>query len=465
MASDTQSGKVADNIYSAFRTNGAPTFYGENKTAWQADILEVGFIFAGAILAASLLVTLPGFPGKTKWCAFIRINVGIFVGTALLICLYSSHWETAETEVRTKYKAGTGREVQVKVGLNIGLKGVNITLKANALNQEYRAAQFRGLPLPILWVAEYFTIDGEDLRWGRFFREAGLYSFITIWISLVFWVLSNIMQFMLLRYSAYLSVLSGLAACTAALIKHTLRAPLDLVIPFSASHVLRLHYGTSFWICLGTGGFCILWGLIVFLADLCWPRAAADFFEIDLLQEEKLLVKDNSTLSGTSVRTNDTFVTSSTNKIHPLQEVDLTEVVIDRDGTPVRKISVQPANGETSGASKDKSRTGAHMSGRGRMDDCWEATGDDWEDCGSSESDLPPTDEDTDTEEEVKVKKAIITKKKGGFNLIERFQRPRRIPSAAAASRTERRRTGKGVGSYLEHYLKAKSPQWITPRS
>lgn len=42
---------------------------------------------------------------------------------------YSDKWETAEVEAYTKYKAGTGADIQAKIGLHIGLKGVNITLK------------------------------------------------------------------------------------------------------------------------------------------------------------------------------------------------------------------------------------------------------------------------------------------------------------------------------------------------
>jgi len=52
---------------------------------------------------------------------------------------------------------------------------------AGRFNQEYRAAQFRGLPLPILWIAEYFTFDGEGIRWGRHYRQAGWYSHILLW--------------------------------------------------------------------------------------------------------------------------------------------------------------------------------------------------------------------------------------------------------------------------------------------
>ena len=52
---------------------------------------------------------------------------------------------------------------------------------AQRLNQEYRAAQYYGMPYPILWVAEKFTIDGGQLLWGRLFRQAGWYTHILLW--------------------------------------------------------------------------------------------------------------------------------------------------------------------------------------------------------------------------------------------------------------------------------------------
>lgn len=52
---------------------------------------------------------------------------------------------------------------------------------AAEINQEFRAAQYKGLPYPILWVAEYFTFDGEGVRWGRNYRTAGWYTHIMEW--------------------------------------------------------------------------------------------------------------------------------------------------------------------------------------------------------------------------------------------------------------------------------------------
>lgn len=52
---------------------------------------------------------------------------------------------------------------------------------AGRINREFRAAQWRGLPLPILWISEYFTLDGEDILWGRSYRLAGYYAWIMVW--------------------------------------------------------------------------------------------------------------------------------------------------------------------------------------------------------------------------------------------------------------------------------------------
>jgi len=48
-------------------------------------------------------------------------------------------------------------------------------------NQEYRAAKYCGMPYPILWIAEYFTLDGEQILWYRKFRVAGWYTHAFLW--------------------------------------------------------------------------------------------------------------------------------------------------------------------------------------------------------------------------------------------------------------------------------------------
>lgn len=52
---------------------------------------------------------------------------------------------------------------------------------AGNLQKHYRHAQFRGLPYPILWIAETFTIDYESIHIGRYYRQAGWLSHIFLW--------------------------------------------------------------------------------------------------------------------------------------------------------------------------------------------------------------------------------------------------------------------------------------------
>lgn len=49
------------------------------------------------------------------------------------------------------------------------------------IHREYRAAQYRGLPYPIMRVAEYFLLDGEQIVWQKKFKFAGWYTHILMW--------------------------------------------------------------------------------------------------------------------------------------------------------------------------------------------------------------------------------------------------------------------------------------------
>ncbi|XP_041362682.1 dual oxidase maturation factor 1-like isoform X2 [Gigantopelta aegis] len=321
------SNKSRMGLYTAFRKNGSPTFYGSLKTPFEADLIESGLIFCFVILAFSFFIVLPGIRGKEKLFTFIRITVSLYIGGAILLTNFSMTWETAEIHTETKYKAGTGKDINATIGLYIGLRGINITLKATPeserylqetinynehfdwrwrqgrlgfgpfagrFSQQYRAAQFRGLPLPILWVAEYFTFDGEGIRWGRFYRQAGWYTHILLWTALPLWVLTNILFFVLLRYGAYFLILTGLTMLTGNVIWATVRNFNDLKIPFTSDEILVSTYGGSFYVCLVTGVLCVVLGTIVFIMDLRFPQQIATFFSVDVLQDsEEIQVEED----------------------------------------------------------------------------------------------------------------------------------------------------------------------------
>ncbi|ESO84747.1 hypothetical protein LOTGIDRAFT_131685 [Lottia gigantea] len=269
-------------LYTAFRTNGAPTFYEPNKTPFKADLVESGLIFCIVILLVSFLAILPGIRGKEKLFTFIRLMVSLYIGSVILLTNFAQTWEVASVHTETKYKAGTGKEITADITVDIGLRGINITLKgvpeqqlnetinynehfswrwrqgrlgfAGRFSQEYRAAQFRGLPLPILWIAEYFTFDGEGIRWGRHYRQAGWYSHIALWLAFPMWILANVLFFVLLRYGAYFLGMTGMCMIGSNIIWASIRNFNDpLIIPFTDQNKLVFTFGPSYWVCLITG--------------------------------------------------------------------------------------------------------------------------------------------------------------------------------------------------------------------
>jgi hypothetical protein len=49
------------------------------------------------------------------------------------------------------------------------------------IKDDYSQALVKGLPYPILTVAEYFAMDAEGFCWGRMYRQAGYYAHIMLW--------------------------------------------------------------------------------------------------------------------------------------------------------------------------------------------------------------------------------------------------------------------------------------------
>lgn len=315
--------------YSGFREELGPPQYPRDKTSQRVDIVEAGFIFAAIILFISFLAILPGIRGlQNRLFAFIRITVSIFLGVAIMLSAYGQEWESAEIyDVKTAYKTFFNREIIADVGVKIGLNSVNITLKSETdltqhngsvelgypdekidynerfhfyggqgrigfgrfsgrINREFRAAQWRGLPLPILWISEYFTLDGEDILWGRSYRLAGYYAWIMVWTAFPLWLLANILFFMVIRNGAYFLMLTGGSLLTANILYAGIRYGFQpMVIPFTAEKMLHFHKGATFYLCMVAGLIAFLSGIVILFMDFNYPLEIAAFFGVDPLQD------------------------------------------------------------------------------------------------------------------------------------------------------------------------------------
>lgn len=307
--------------YSALRDKPFPTLYGENRTAVTADVLEAGLILAFCILTFAFLLLIPGVRGGQKLNVLARVLVSLFMGTFILLCNFGQEWEYSKIQATTVYKAFSHHELQAEIEVKIGLRSVNITLRnetvhkegqgdrvdynerftwaweqgrmgfgpqAGHYNRDFRDAQVRGTPLPILWIAEYFTFDGEGIRFGRHYRTAGWYTHILLWTAFPLWVISNLVLFSVLWYGACLLMLTGSCLIGGTIVYSSVRNFIPLEIPFYDHDKLvlvRTTYGWCFWMNLVNGIVCLTVGAVVLFMDLRYPDVIATFFGIDVLQD------------------------------------------------------------------------------------------------------------------------------------------------------------------------------------
>ncbi|XP_002732268.1 dual oxidase maturation factor 1-like [Saccoglossus kowalevskii] len=325
-----ESAKSSDGFFDAFRMYGLNPYYAPNKTAVTYDVLEAGLICAVLIVAFSFIVIVPGIRGKERLFACLRTALSLFVFAVIILANYGQEWETAKISTKTQYKAFTSEEINATIGVKIGLRSVNITVKgepekqidetinynerfgwsdgwnqgrlgfgpfAGPISREFRAAQYKGLPYPILWIVEYFTLDGEEIRWGRSYRTAGFFTHICMWLAFPLWLLTNILLLLVLRYGAFFMALTGIDMLLANLLFATLRSGPDLTIPFEDA-TLMFKYGWCFWLNLITGLFCVIASIIIVILDYRFPSALATFFNSDILQDYEDTVDENYSIAS-----------------------------------------------------------------------------------------------------------------------------------------------------------------------
>ncbi|KAK4309272.1 hypothetical protein Pmani_019085 [Petrolisthes manimaculis] len=288
--------------FDEFRTAPFPTLYPELKTSVTQDVLYVGWgvAFLSAFIAFCLI--LPGVDRslKEQVKVFVRVTTFLVIGLIIMLCNFGQEWEVGHIESHTLYKAGSADEIHAAIGVKLGLRSVNITLKADPegslsgekidynerfswewaqgragfgpfagnIQREFRAAQFRGTPLPILWIAEYFTFDGEGIRFGRHYRTAGWYAHICVWLAFPLWILMGVLYKLRIDYAALTTALTGGLLLVASIIWAAKRNFIELVVPFNDAD-LTTQFGKHWYLSLIMGVLCILVGLVLYGLHLC----------------------------------------------------------------------------------------------------------------------------------------------------------------------------------------------------
>lgn len=287
--------------YDAFRVNDGPTLYSHpNRTPVTGDVPIVAVCVLFATFFIAFLVIFPGVR-KQRFTTFTTVTLSLFVGLVIMVTRLGSAWHTATAHILAPYKSFSREKLPAIIGAHIGLMHVNITLKglavgnwssqdidfnerfrwdaAQDMDNSYKKALRRGLPYPILTVAEYFSLGQEGFAWGGQYRAAGYHASILLWASLASWLLMNLLLVAVPRYGAYLKVLTGLLLISTNIGYYwSLPKPPLIIILEGGRLIFKL--GWCYWLVLVAGVLCLLAGIIISVIDLVWPHTFSTILEV-----------------------------------------------------------------------------------------------------------------------------------------------------------------------------------------
>ncbi|UXI15993.1 alpha1 6 fucosyltransferase [Sarcoptes scabiei] len=291
-----------------------PTLYDRiDSNLWiDLTLFRLLAIFFAAFI--SLMIILPGFRSNKKIYVFIRWTTSLIILFLILFCNFMPYWEHGAIRTRMPYKFGRPKQINATLAIKIGLRGFNVTLVGDPIRQDsneinhneyfdwtwsqgkpvynfndghlqkdYRKAQLRCLPYSILWIAETFTIDQEQIRIGRYYRQAGWLAHIFLWTAVPLFILANVLFQTVIYYGSLFIIFTGLSLLSANLIIISLRSTIPFSLAFE-DESLRTNYSYCFYLNLINGLVCVSIGFMTLIADLRWPDEIAEFFGNDVLQ-------------------------------------------------------------------------------------------------------------------------------------------------------------------------------------
>ncbi|CAM5144361.1 unnamed protein product [Eretmochelys imbricata] len=286
--------------------DGVYPFYPQPRKAFAFDVSSIIVIAVFLSLALSFLLILPGIRGRARLYWLLRVILSLFIGAVIVAVQFTGDWETGQVTANTSYKSFSRTMVNADIGLHIGLGGVNVTLVGKPVNQinetinynEHFAWRFgenydeiyeeglvKGLPSPILYVAEKFSRQSPCGVYIQY-RISGHYTSATLWVAFCAWLISNMLFSMpVLVYGGYMILVTGAFMIFSLLSFSTVRNSPMCAIQFGPAS-LQTVYGASFWLTLATSLLCFLIGVVVVVLHYFRPKALKAFFDRSEDEEE-----------------------------------------------------------------------------------------------------------------------------------------------------------------------------------
>ncbi|XP_014242288.1 dual oxidase maturation factor 2 [Cimex lectularius] len=277
--------------------NGGPTLYTvPNRTAVTGDVSCIAACLTFVTLYIAFLIIFPGVR-KERLTTFTTVTLSLFVGNVIMVCRMGSSWHVANTKILSPYRAFSKELLAAELGAYIGLAHINITLLGDnntdidfnerftwrgsgEMGESYKAGLERGLPFPILTVAEYLTLGQEGFTWGGNYRHAGYYASIFLWAAFACWLLMNLLLVVVPRYGACAMSLTGTLMLGSAFAYHCLLPVNPLKVRFEHS-MLSFKFGWCFWLVVVAGALCFFAGAVIIIIDLIYPNRFSTILEVD----------------------------------------------------------------------------------------------------------------------------------------------------------------------------------------
>ncbi|NWT70781.1 DOXA1 factor, partial [Prunella himalayana] len=288
--------------------NGSYPFYPGANACFPFDTTRAVIVTVFLSMLATSIIILPGIPARRRLFWFLRLLLGLFLGAVILNVQFTGDWETGWVQANTSYKSFSPVQVSADIGLHIGLAGLNVTLRGNPVKQlnetinynehfpwsfgqdydlSYSQGLHKGLPSPILYVAEKFSSQ-SPCAVHRQYRVAGHYASATLWLAFCTWLVSILLFSMsILLYGGQMLLLTATLILSSLLLFSTTRNTLRCPIQFGPVS-LRTGYGESFWLALATGLLCLLLGLGILILNSLQPERLKLIFSLDKSSEEEL---------------------------------------------------------------------------------------------------------------------------------------------------------------------------------
>ncbi|KAM7414775.1 hypothetical protein PAMA_019543 [Pampus argenteus] len=283
-------------------------FYSLQRTSFIFSSALLTIILVFLVLAVSLLLILPGIRGKSRLFWMFRIIISLFIGVVIVALNFTDDWAKASMVTNATYKSFSNAVVNAEIGLHVGLYGINVTLKGNPVVQfnetidynemfrwhdsielQYEDALEKGLPDPILYIMEKFTLNSPC---GLIFqyRFSGRYASATLWTAFCCWIITNILFSMpIILYAGYMML------TTAAFIFFSMASFSTIMnVPQCVFSIgtgsFETDYSHSFWLALATGVLCTIIGILVTILNFTIPEKIKEAFSsgIDSYEDEDI---------------------------------------------------------------------------------------------------------------------------------------------------------------------------------